>query len=102
MWRKHREGYAARHDTALRLLARIGGAAVGFDLDGARHSRLRALQPSPQASRRVPALRVSGIMQRWLCRTSKPPRRAAGAGLLLSDRSRASPRAADPTGRAPR
>ena len=79
MWRKHREGYAARHHTALRLLARSGGAAVGFDLDGARHSRLRALRASSHASRGVPALRVPRLMPWWLCRTSTPPGRAAGA-----------------------
>ena len=79
MWRKHRECYATRHDTALRLLARIGRAAVGFDLDGARHSRLRALPPGPHASRRVPALRFPRLMPWWLCRTSTTAGRAAGA-----------------------
>ncbi len=79
MRRKHGEGYTARHDTALRLLAGIGGAAVGFDLDGARHSRLRALRPSPHPSRRVPALRVPRVVPRRMCRTSTPARRAVAA-----------------------
>jgi len=49
MWREHREGYAARHDTALRLLAGIGRAAVEFDLDGARYFRL--CRPSAKPAR---------------------------------------------------
>ncbi len=79
MWRQHRASDAARHHSTLRLLARIGRAAVGFDLDGARHSRLRALRPGPHASRRVPALRIPRLMPWWMCRTSTPAGRAAGA-----------------------
>lgn len=89
-------------ETEVRLLARIGGAVVGFDLDGARHFRLRALRPSPHASRRMPALRVPGHMPWWLCRTSTLAGRVARARLLLSDRSRGTPEPAGPHGRHPR
>jgi organic radical activating enzyme len=102
MRRKHGEGYAASHDPALRLLAGSGGAAVGFDLDGARHSGLCTLSAGPHASRRVPALRVSGLMSWWLCRPPAPSGRPARARLLLSDRSRRTTQPADPHGRHPR
>ena len=69
------------------------GAAVGFDLDGTRHSRLSPLRASPHASRRVPALRVPGVVPRGLCRTTTPPGRTTRARPLLSDRSRAPPEA---------
>ena len=41
--------------------------------------RLRALRAGPHASRRVPALRVPGVMPWRLCRTSTLAGRAAGA-----------------------
>ena len=41
---KHGASDAARHHAALRLLARSGRAAVGFDLDRARHSKLRPFE----------------------------------------------------------
>ncbi len=49
MWRQHRASYTASHDTAVRLLARIRRAAVGFDFDGARHFRLA--RPSSKRAR---------------------------------------------------
>ena len=56
-----------------------GGDAQGFDLDGARHFRFCPFPPGPHASRSMPALRVSGLMPWWLCRTSTTAGRAAGA-----------------------
>jgi len=47
MWRQHCTSHAARHDATLRLLAWARRAAIGFDFDGARHSRLRALRAGP-------------------------------------------------------
>ena len=79
MWRKHREGYAARHHAALRLLARTGRAAVRFDLDGPRHSRVRAIRTSSHASRGLPAVRVPRHVSWRMCGTTTPPGRAAGA-----------------------
>jgi hypothetical protein len=95
MRRQHGARHATRHDAALRLLARTGRAALPLNLDGARHSGFRALRASPHASHGMPALRFQGHMPRGLCWKTSPPWRFIGAGLLLSDRSRAAPVAAN-------
>ncbi len=76
---EHRADYAARYRAALRLLARIGRAAVRFDHDGARHPRLCALRTGSYASGGVPALRVPGLMPWRMCRTTTPSGRAVAA-----------------------
>ena len=79
-----------------------GEPLVRFDLDGARHSRLRALRTSSYASRRVPALRVPRLMPWWMCRTSTPTRRTAQPDYYCPIIRGERPKPRDPHGRQPR
>src|SRR5690242_10791538 len=98
MWSQHGTSYAARHDTTLRLLARIGRAAFGLDLDGTRHSRLRGLRAGPHSSGRVPALRVPRFLPRRMRRTPPLAGCTTRTRLLLSDHSGRAPKTRYPNG----
>jgi MoaA/NifB/PqqE/SkfB family radical SAM enzyme len=50
LWREHRASDAKSHDATLRLLARIGRAAFGFDLRRRRHFELSAFRGGTDTS----------------------------------------------------
>ena len=64
--------------------------------------QLRPLRASPHPSRRVPCLRISRSLPRWLWRTPTPSGRAAGARLLLPDHARTTTDPLRTHGRRPR
>ena len=79
LWREHCTSDTKRHDTTLRLLARIRGAAFRLDLCRDQHSELNTLRAGTHTSSNLQSVRVPRVVPRRMCRTSTPARRTTRA-----------------------